>query len=84
MTFYVENEINAEYPFDIDKTVEAAVKAALKHEDCKYDAEINVLITDAEKMREYNSCHRGIDNGRFIFSGSRLYPTGGFFGCRRG
>lgn len=61
MTFYVENEINAEYPFDIDKTVETAVKTALKHEHCKYDAEINVLITDAEKMREYNLCHRGID-----------------------
>lgn len=61
MTFYVENEIHAEYPFDIEKTVESAVRAALKYERCNYDTEINVLITDAEKMKEYNSCYRGID-----------------------
>lgn len=61
MTFYVENEIHAEYPFDIEKIIESAVIATLKYERCNYDAEINVLITDAEKMKEYNSCYRGID-----------------------
>lgn len=68
MTFYVDNEIAAEYPFDIEKTVESAVIAALKHEQCKYDAEINVLITDAEKMREYNLCHREIDAATDVLS----------------
>ncbi|MBQ1171231.1 MAG: rRNA maturation RNase YbeY [Lachnospiraceae bacterium] len=68
MTFYVENEINAEYPFDIEKTIESAVRTTLKHEQCQYDAEINVLITDAEKMREYNLCHRGIDSTTDVLS----------------
>lgn len=68
MTFYVENEIDAGYDFDIHETVEKAVKKALQHEDCPYEAEVNVLITNLEGIREYNNDYRGIDSPTDVLS----------------
>ena len=46
MTFYVENEVDAEFPFDINKIVEDVAAAALNLEKCPYEIELNVLITE--------------------------------------
>lgn len=68
MTFCVENEIDAELPFDIEKTVKMVVEAALDEEKCPYEVEINVLLTDNNGIQEFNREYRGIDRETDVLS----------------
>lgn len=68
MTFYVENETEDAFPFPAEETVERVIRTALACEHCPYDAEINLLITDAEGIRNYNREYRGIDKETDVLS----------------
>lgn len=68
MTFYVENEVDAEFPFDINKIVEDVAAAALNLEKCPYEIELNVLITDNEGIRTFNKEYRDIDKETDVLS----------------
>ncbi len=68
MTFYVENETQAEFPFDIAETFERVAREVLKYEKCEYEAEISLLITDAEGIRVYNREYRQIDKETDVLS----------------
>ena len=46
MTFYIDNEVNAEFDFDIEKTAISVAEQVLKAESFNYDADISLLITD--------------------------------------
>ena len=62
MTFYVENETEKEFPFDIEEVARSVGEQVLKNENCPYEnLAINVLVTDNEGIREYNNQFRGID-----------------------
>lgn len=61
MTIYVENETEALFSFDIRETARLVAEAVLEAEDCPYEAEVNVLVTDGEGIRAYNRDYRGID-----------------------
>ena len=61
MTFYVENETDVVFPFDAEKLVEEVANAVLDAEECPYESEINVLITDNEGIRVFNREYRDID-----------------------
>ena len=54
MTFYVENETNHTFDFDVEKTVEKIITAALDYCKCPYEAEVSVLITDNASIRQIN------------------------------
>ena len=71
MTFYVENEVEAEFDFDIEKLAEAVAKAVLKAEKCKYDVEISLTITDDAGIQEINKEFRNIDKPTDVLS----FPT---------
>ena len=68
MTFYVENEVEAEFPFDIVQTFEKVAREVLIYEDCPYEAEISLLVTDADGIRVYNRDYRQIDKETDVLS----------------
>ena len=71
MTFYIDNEVNAEFDFDIEKTAISVAEQVLKAEGFNYDADISLLITDDEGIREMNKDFRGIDSPTDVLS----FPT---------
>ncbi len=68
MTFYVENETETVYPFDLEQTVETVARAVLEAEGCPWQAQVNVLLTDNEGIREYNRQYRQIDRETDVLS----------------
>ncbi|MCR5655778.1 MAG: rRNA maturation RNase YbeY [Lachnospiraceae bacterium] len=68
MTFYVENEVNATFPFDVEETVNLVLSSGLSFEKVPYDATVNILITDKEGIREYNRTYRDIDKETDVLS----------------
>lgn len=68
MTFYVENESERDFPFDIVELTAQVAEAVLDAENCPYEAEVNVLVTDNEGIRLYNREHRKIDRETDVLS----------------
>ena len=68
MTFYVENETDAIFPFDVNQVVEQVAEAVLDTEDCPYEVQINVLLTDNEGIHRFNKEYRGIDKEADVLS----------------
>lgn len=68
MTFYVENESNTSFPFEIQKVVEAVTEEVLQMLNCPYEVQINVLITDSQGIRELNAKFRQIDRETDVLS----------------
>ena len=66
MSVYLENEYMPEglgdiFSFDVTQTAGQVIGAALDHEGCPFDAEVNVLLTGNEGIREMNKETRDID-----------------------
>lgn len=68
MTFYVENETDVQFSFDVEETVHKVAVQVLDTEKCPYEAQINVLLTDNEGIREYNANYRKIDRETDVLS----------------
>lgn len=68
MTFYVENETDRELPFSAEDMVKLVCEAVLEEENCPYEAQINVVLTDNEGIRELNREYRGIDRETDVLS----------------
>lgn len=68
MTFYVENETDVTYDFDIEGTVKLVAEEILDSENCPYEVQINVLLTDNAGIREFNSQYRQIDRETDVLS----------------
>ncbi len=68
MTFYVENETEEVFSFDVEETVKLVCEAALEQEKCPYEAQINVVLTDNAGIRELNRECRGIDRETDVLS----------------
>ncbi|MCM1535993.1 MAG: rRNA maturation RNase YbeY [Clostridium sp.] len=68
MTFCVENETDTKFPFSVEDTVEEVALAVLLGENCPYETQINVLLTDNEGIRGFNRQYRGIDKETDVLS----------------
>lgn len=77
MTFYVESEgtkedrgieTDKDFPFPLEKTVEKVLLTALSHENCPFETEINILITDRDGIKTYNEEYRGIPKETDVLS----------------
>ncbi len=78
MTLYIEEEGKATLPFDVKETAELIVETVLEYEDCPYEAEVNLLLTDDEEIRIMNREHRQIDRATDVLSFPMLdYETPG-------
>ena len=80
MTFYVENEVEASFDFDIEEVARTVAQAVLDSEKCEHEVEINLIITDDEGIHEMNRDFRGIDNPTDVLSFPNIsYETAGDF-----
>ena len=68
MTSYVENETMIQFDFDIEALVNEVLSAVLSEENCPYESQVNLLITDNEGIREYNRQYRNIDSATDLLS----------------
>lgn len=68
MTFYVENETEEVFNFDVEEIVRLVAEMVLETEDCPYETQINVLLTDNEGIHGFNKEYRGIDRETDVLS----------------
>lgn len=61
MTVYLENETEYVFPFPAQELAEQVVLAVLDLENCPYETQVNMLVTDGDGIRSYNRRYRGID-----------------------
>lgn len=80
MTFYVENETEVTFSFAVENIVEKVCTAVLDAENCPYEAQVNVVITDNAGIRELNREARGIDRETDVLSFPNVdFATEGVF-----
>ena len=68
MTVYLEEEGGQMLPLDTWGLAEAAAEAAMDELGCPYEAEVNLLLTMDEQIREMNREFRGIDRPTDVLS----------------
>ncbi len=68
MTFYIENTIEDEIPFPLEENVERIMREALDMEECPYECEITLVITNNEGIQSYNKEFRNIDKSTDVLS----------------
>lgn len=71
MTFYAENETNFEFDFDWKNIYEQVALAVLDSEECPYETEVNLLLTDNSGIHNFNLETRGMDAPTDVLS----YPN---------
>lgn len=80
MTINMEYETSDQLDFDYEALVKKVVEACLDYEDCPYEAEVSVLFTDDEEIRQINNEFRGIDTPTDVLSfPANEYETPGNF-----
>lgn len=80
MTIAVELECDNTLDFDPEELIRRVAEAALDAEDCPYEAEVDVLLTDNASIREINREERGIDAPTDVLSFPMVeYETPGDF-----
>ena len=68
MTISIEYETDKKLNLPYDKIIREIAEAALDHEKCPYEAEISVILTDNESIREINRDYRQIDSPTDVLS----------------
>ena len=68
MQFFIENETDVTFDFDIHEIVRQVVEEILDSEACPYEAQVNVLLTDNEGIRYFNKEYREIDRETDVLS----------------
>ncbi len=61
MTVHVDYETDRQLEIPYEEIIRDIVEAAVAYEGCPYEAEVNVLLTDNEGIREINRDQRDID-----------------------
>lgn len=80
MHFYVENETDTSFEFDVEEVVKAVAEEVLESEKCPYEVQINVLLTDNEGIRQFNKEYRDIDRETDVLSFPNLdFEEPGFY-----
>lgn len=68
MTVYIENEQNMEIPFDYEALLNRIIQYVTERENCPYEAEVSVVITDDTAIHEANLEFRQIDRATDVLS----------------
>ena len=61
MTITIEYEAEKKLTFDYEDYINKVIEKAMDYEECPYEAEINILLTDNEQIHKINQENRGID-----------------------
>ena len=68
MTISIEYEAEKKLELPYETIIRDVVEASLDYEKCPYEAEVNVILTDNEAIREINWDHRQIDSATDVLS----------------
>lgn len=68
MTFNIEYEAEKKLDFSYEPFIESVILAALDAEQCPYEAEVNVILTNDEQIHEINKQYRSIDRPTDVLS----------------
>lgn len=68
MTFYVDNETPYEINDELQKKIEEIVLEVTKEEQFLYPFEVNLLITDNNGIKEFNTTYRKINKETDVLS----------------
>ena len=68
MTINIEYEAEKKLDLPYKEIIETVVVDALDYENCPYEAEVNVLLTDNEDIRQINNEYRKIDSPTDVLS----------------
>ena len=72
MRLFLESEVDTEFPFDPQETAQSVAEETLRVLACPFDAQVNLLLVDAEEIRRLNAETRGIDAVTDVLSFPRL------------
>lgn len=64
----IDNCVDFKPDFDLLETANKVTDYILDKEGCPFDVEIDILISDSEEIKEYNSEYRHIDNTTDVLS----------------
>ncbi len=73
MTVTIDNEVNAVFEFDHEALIREVIEAALDHEECPYEASVEVILTDNAGIHEVNLEQRNIDAPTDVLSFPMAY-----------
>ena len=68
MTISIEYEAEKKLDLPYEIIIRDVVEASLDYEKCPYEAEVNVILTDNEAIREINREQRQIDSATDVLS----------------
>ena len=68
MTFNIEYEARKPLDFDYEQLIQSVIAMALEKEQCPYEAEVNVILTNDEQIHEINQEYRSIDRPTDVLS----------------
>lgn len=68
MTVQIENECDLTFNIDYERIADVVINKALDYEDCPYETEINLFLTDNEGIRQINKEYRQIDSPTDVLS----------------
>lgn len=82
MSIYFENETEEQLGFDYEKELAAVIEETLRQENCPYETEVTVILTDEEGIRNLNREYRNIDKVTDVLSFPMLgYEAPSDFSC---
>ena len=61
MTITIERESDIPLPFSEQEVAEAVITETLDFEDCPYEVQVNIILTNNEEIHQINLEHRGVD-----------------------
>lgn len=80
MTISVEEEISADLSFDYEKKAKDVIHYTIAHEKFPFEAEVNLLLTDDEGIRQMNKQFRQMDSVTDVLSFPMIdYESAGDF-----
>ena len=71
MTIHLEYEASKQLDLDYNSLINKVIYECLNYEDCPYETEISILLTDDDGIKEINNQFRGIDKPTDVLS----FPT---------
>ena len=61
MTVTIERESDIPLPFSEQEVAEAVISETLDYEDCPYEVQVNIILTNNDEIQQINLEQRGID-----------------------
>ena len=61
MTVTIERESEIPLPFSEQEIAEAVISETLDYEDCPYEVQVNIILTNNEEIQQINLEQRGVD-----------------------